>query len=154
MTSPTPPNTEGNADRELDDISTYRGLLDAIHKFAERLARQAEDLDKQVKSFNILPQSRHDILASTIENFIYTVVKIKENQFRAGERDRIKQSNRELLERILEAGPKDWLADPKYRNLAGTEHSTDYFKARGHDLCNDQWRTTIDNIAKEIRGEG
>lgn len=73
---------------ELDDIGTYPGLLTAIHKFAVRLARQAEDLDKQVKSFSMPAASQHDILASTVENFVYTIVKVKENQLRAYEKDR------------------------------------------------------------------
>lgn len=44
-----------------------------------------------------------------------------------------------------------WLVDPKYRGLAasGTENSTSYFTALGHDKALDQINKTLDEMEAE-----
>ena len=53
---------------------------------------------------------------------------------------------------LREAMHKHWLADPKYRNLAvDKDHSTDYFRALGHDQAIDQVTAQIDDLIKEYQ---
>jgi len=59
------------------------------------------------------------------------------------EKERLEQ----LEQRVMEALPGYWLADPKYRNLAADkDHSTDYFKALGHDKAVDELRTKLKGV--------
>ncbi|WP_135000327.1 hypothetical protein [Rhodococcus erythropolis] len=63
---------------QLDNVDSYVGLVSTIRNFAKRLAKQSSDLDEFIERSRMpLPQSER-IVASTIENFVYTVIKTRE----------------------------------------------------------------------------
>ncbi|MFB6518598.1 hypothetical protein [Streptomyces sp. NPDC056401] len=60
-------------------MSTYKGLVDAIHNFSKRLAKQSTDMDAHIKNFNMSESQKEQIVGSTIESFVYTVIKTRES---------------------------------------------------------------------------
>lgn len=60
----------------------------------------------------------------------------------------IKSREAALLDRIKEEGPEDMIAHTKDGGQPRL-----YYRQVGFNSSNKTWRTTIDNIAKEIRGE-
>lgn len=63
----------------LDDISTHKGLVDAVHKFAKNLTQRSLDMDAMIKSYDMVESKKGEILTNLIESFVYAVVKTREN---------------------------------------------------------------------------
>lgn len=64
---------------QLDNVDSYVALVSTIRSFAKRLAKQSSDLDEYIERSRMpLPQSER-IVASSIENFVYTVIKTRES---------------------------------------------------------------------------
>lgn len=87
---------------KLDDISTYSGFMDALRKFSKNLAKQSLYMDEQVRNFMMVASQKEDIVVSTIESFVYTILKTREAVLKADERGRTESLIKEALNKQLD----------------------------------------------------
>lgn len=106
-----------DAELRMDNVSTYKGLADAIHGFSKRLAKQSLDMDEQVKNFNMIARQKDEIVASTIEGFVNAVLRTREKVLHARE----EQREKELLDELMDTARSyhEKYPDADYFDFAG-----------------------------------